>query len=111
MGMDALFRKPDGEEFSVDFVEPNLNFLAHAQAVECDLGSECGGHGVCGMDRIRITSTDGSVPKLSPLTEEELRHLTDRERSDGWRLACQVFPESRTGSFVIEVLSARSCRR
>ena len=108
MGMVVRFRKPDGREFTVDFCEPKLNFLAHAQAVECDLGSECGGHGICGRDRIRVLRPDGKPPALSPLTEAETRLLPERDLREGWRLACQSFPEAKDDELIVEVLSARS---
>ena len=70
--------------------EPQLNLLAHAQCIELDIGSVCGGHGVCGKDRIRISPEDRSV--FSPLTENEREHLTPDEIASGMRLACQCFP-------------------
>jgi Na+-transporting NADH:ubiquinone oxidoreductase subunit NqrF len=91
-----------------DFCDANLNLLAHAQAVECDLGSECGGHGICGQDRIRISRPDGSPAALSRHTEEEMRHLSERDRNAGWRLACQVFPEAGQADLIVEVLSGRN---
>src|SRR4051812_36746276 len=106
--MAIRFRKPDGKEFVTDFCDPKLNFLAHAQAVECDLGSECGGHGICGQDRIRFVSASKSEPSVSPETEEEERLISSRERKQGWRLACQVFPEVPDQDIIVEVLSARS---
>lgn len=79
---------------AVDFVEPNLNLLAHAQTIELEIGSRCGGHGKCGGDRVRILpQADGSAhPALSPVTDEERRHLTAGEIESGFRLACQCFP-------------------
>jgi len=71
------------------FCERNLNLLAHAQAIELDIGSLCGGHGVCGGDRVKVISNS----KLSPLTEAEKKHLAPQEIGEGWRLACQCFPE------------------
>lgn len=69
--------------------EPKLNLLAHAQLEELFLGSECGGHGKCGKDRICI-SRGGTIP-LSPLTEAELKHLSEAEIQRGVRLACQTW--------------------
>lgn len=69
----------------------NLNFLAHAQCIELDIGSQCGGHGVCGGDRIRVTGPMRG--RLSPVTVAEREHLSEAELADGWRLACQVFPQ------------------
>jgi ferredoxin len=70
--------------------ERNLNLLAHAQALELDIGSECGGHGICGGDRIRL---EPAMQKLvSRPTEAERELLSEEELSLGWRLACQCFP-------------------
>ena len=70
---------------------PQLNLLAHAQLVELEIGSRCGGHGICGGDRIQIKTQNGSV---SPMTDVEQKHLTEQEIHEGWRLACQCFPET-----------------
>jgi ferredoxin len=89
--MSVVFRraKPSPQEHTVDFCERNLNLLAHAQAIELDIGSRCGGHGVCGGDRIQVDAQSS----LSPWTEAEKQHLTQAELDAGWRLACQCFPE------------------
>ena len=73
--------------------EPNLNLLAHAQAIELDIGSECGGHGICGKDRIIIPAP--ARAQMSEIGEEERHHFTDAEFAQGWRLACQCFPNER----------------
>lgn len=75
-----------------EFCARQLNLLAHAQAIELDVGSECGGHGVCGKDRVRIAEGDRS--KVSPVTDRERSHLSSAELAEGWRLACQAFPEA-----------------
>ena len=87
---------------SVDFVEPNLNLLAHAQTLELEVGSRCGGHGVCGGDRIRMLAP---VPPLSPITDAERKHLTEAEIQAGYRLACQCFPNSSEFSLRVEIKS------
>jgi len=100
--MPVIFRKPDGSEVPVELCDRNLNLLAHAQIAELEIGSQCGGHGVCGGDRVRIE--DACVKSdlaerlatphgLSSVTEEEKRHLSAEELRDGWRLACQCYPE------------------
>jgi ferredoxin len=68
----------------------NLNLLAHAQMEELDIGSRCGGFGDCGGDRVRIKS---GAEVLSPITDAEREHLTSQELDQGFRLACQCFPE------------------
>jgi ferredoxin len=89
------FETADGTIEAAGFCDRNLNLLAHAQAIEMDLGSQCGGHGRCGKDRVRTTEPNGQpdAPSLSPLTEAERRHLSAQEIAAGWRLACQCFPE------------------
>ncbi len=67
-----------------------LNLLGHAQIEELSLGSECGGHGVCGKDKIQIIHTDQK--KINPPTEEELKLFSKEEIQEGWRLSCQCFP-------------------
>lgn len=75
--------------------EPQLNLLAHAQLEELDVGSQCGGHGRCGKDRIQLDAGALPVDSLSPLTDPEKRHLSDAEIRAGFRLACQCWPNSR----------------
>ncbi len=83
------FLRNDAEVGVVDFCDENLNLLAHAQSIELDVGSRCGGHGVCGGDRIQIP--EHILSTLSAVTEMERRHLSDAELKDGWRLACQCY--------------------
>ena len=75
-----------------ELCEPQLNLLAHAQAIELDIGSRCGGHGVCGGDRVRIPLEARRY--FSTVTAAETEHLSPQELADGWRLACQCFPET-----------------
>lgn len=90
--------KPDQSERLTDFCERNLNLLAHAQAIELDIGSQCGGHGICGGDRVRVP---GSA-LLSPVTEPEREHLSPEELAQGWRLACQCFPERNDAELKVQ---------
>jgi ferredoxin len=91
---EVRFVLKDGSWRTVDFCEPQLNLLAHAQAIELDIGSRCGGHGVCGGDRVRVTPlTDGA---LSPVSEAERTHLSEADLASGIRLACQCFPQPGT---------------
>lgn len=87
--MSIQFKKKETLQDS-EFCEPNLNLLAHAQAIELDIGSRCGGHGVCGGDRIWIPQEHR--PFFSQITSEERTHLSQEELDEGWRLACQCFP-------------------
>lgn len=69
----------------------NLNLLAHAQLEETETGSQCGGHGLCGKDRIQVTE---GIDLLSPLTPAERKHLTEAEIMNHYRLACQCWPKA-----------------
>jgi len=81
-----------------------LNVLAHAQMEELDIGSTCGGHGVCGGDRIQITpGTEG----ISPVTAREREHLSPEELQAGWRLGCQCWPEKDDLDISVFVSSSR----
>jgi ferredoxin len=92
--MSIRFSKPDGRTHDSELCDHNLNLLAHAQLIELDLGSECGGHGICGKDRVKLPPDAGpGEPIVSAVTEEERHHLTEAELLQGWRLACQCWPE------------------
>ncbi len=78
-----------------------LNLLGHAQMIELLIGSSCGGHGICGGDRVRVDPALRS--RFSPPSEVEMEHLTERELTDGWRLACQCYPAEDGLSFTVEV--------
>lgn len=77
-----------------------LNLLGHAQMEELDIGSRCGGHGVCGGDRIKVSAKAGEI---SPPTEIERKHLSAAELREGWRLGCQCFPERDGAEIRVEV--------
>lgn len=77
----------------------NLNLLAHAQLEELDIGSLCGGHGLCGGDRVKVETKT----MLSPVTEAERNHLSESELAQGWRLACQCWPANDGDEIRIEL--------
>lgn len=83
-----------------------LNLLAHAQMAEIDIGSKCGGHGVCGKDRIQISEKDQK--KLSPLTDIERKFLSEEEIQNGYRLGCQCWPNEDHLSIEITILNRSS---
>ncbi len=70
-------------------VEPGTNLLEAAQRAGVDLVASCGGVGICGTCRVRITQ--GKVTPVS-LTEEET--LDAAQLKAGFRLACQAEPLS-----------------
>ncbi len=80
-----------------------LNLLGVCQMEELETGSRCGGHGVCGGDRVLILE-GGS--ELSAVTDDERRHLTQAELDSGYRLACQAFPESTACSYRVRLIAA-----
>jgi ferredoxin len=100
--MPVRFALPDGNIRPTDLCEPQLNLLAHAQTIELDIGSLCGGHGICGGDRVRVP--EGARSLLSPPTREEREHLGESGLAAGLRLACQCFPERAELDFVLEAL-------
>lgn len=81
---------------------PNLNLLGHAQLVELSVGSRCGGHGICGGDRLRIPLEQMSM--FSAITDKEREHLSKEDLALGWRLGCQTYPDQSTLDIEIEVL-------
>jgi len=81
--------------------EPQLNLLAHAQLIELSIGSECGGHGKCGKDRIVIPVE--SAKNFSQVNSVERGLLSPEEISRGVRLACQCFPEKSNQTVTISV--------
>lgn len=88
----------DGSASDSGLCERQLNVLAHAQIISLDIGSQCGGHGVCGGDRVRLKSN----ADVSPITDKERVHLSAQELEQGWRLACQCFPNSVSKDIVFE---------
>lgn len=82
----------------------NLNLLAHAQLEELDIGSRCGGHGICGGDKIKLDEESRS--SVSPLTDTEKQHLTKEEIASGWRLACQCWPNDDHLNLTLSTLDA-----
>jgi len=80
-----------------------LNLLGHCQLNEIGTGSQCGGHGICGKDRVLILSAS-EAEALSPPSAEELKHLRTEELAQGIRLACQCYPQKDDLDLEIRVL-------
>ena len=82
-----------------------------ARELGADLQNLCGGQGKCGKCRVRVSAPAADNGAFSAPTAMEIAALTDGERQNGWRLACQarvfgkatidVPDESRTGRQVI----------
>ncbi len=79
---------------------PSLNLLAHAQMEELEIGSQCGGHGICGADRIQVRALHG---RLSEPTAVEREHLGEAALAAGWRLGCQCYPQSDDAEIEVDV--------
>ncbi|MCC6224656.1 MAG: DUF4445 domain-containing protein [Thermoleophilia bacterium] len=83
--------------FQVDFqpigrrgpCRPDESLLELTRELGVDLISLCGGHGLCARCRVQIV--DGEV---SPPTDADEEHLSERELADGFRLACGCYPRS-----------------
>lgn len=99
--MPIIFKLKNGKKVVSESVYSNLNILAHAQLIETEIGSVCGGHGHCGKDKIIITS---GLEKTSPLTSKEEHHLNSQELKRGIRLGCQCFPEDENYEYIVEVV-------
>lgn len=93
------------KEYSIE-TESHLNLLGHAQLIELDVGSECGGHGICGKDRILIENLNRE--DFSPPTEAEKKHLSLEEIEKGIRLSCQCFPRDEKVTAKIQIKISRS---
>ena len=78
--------KPFGHRVDV---MANTSLLEAANAAGVEIEAICGGRGTCGKCRVVVDA--GRYPdSLSPHTEAERKHLTDAERAQGYRLACQA---------------------
>lgn len=82
----------DHQIFDAETCMRGLNILGHAQMIELDVGSECGGYGKCGKDRVYVQGDQKSL--VNAPTEAEKKHLSTEEIAQGMRLACQCFPNA-----------------
>lgn len=89
--------------FKIDFqpvgirvsVGGDKNVLTAAQEAGLAISAVCGGVGVCGDCKIRLI-----WGKASEFTQSEREVFSETERSQGWRLACQVTPQ---GNLKVEI--------
>ena len=77
--------------------EPGVTLLEAAQDAGVAISAVCGGVGVCGDCRVRVLS--GPV---SALNDVELDQLSEADRTNGLRLACQVVI-TQPGEVVVDV--------
>ena len=99
-------KSPVAPSLSIE-LDSRLNLLAHAQCEEVFLGSQCGGHGKCGADRIRVLE---GASHLSPVTAPERRLLSADDINNGVRLACQAFPDHEGFDIKIKALARNASR-
>lgn len=64
------------------------SFLECARRLGIAINSICGGEGTCHSCKVQVRT--GTVTKP---TSKELEAFSPREIRDGWRLACQTYPE------------------
>ena len=70
-------------------IEPGKTLLEAAQAAGVGLVSLCGGEGWCESCLIRVANGEANPP-----TQSEMDFLGDEELAAGFRLACQVIPQT-----------------
>ena len=78
--------EPIGRRIEIDH---GMNLLEATQAAGIELVAICGGQGICNGCRIRLVHGNVNSP-----THEEETALTSEEINQGYRLACQVVPQS-----------------
>ncbi len=88
---------PDKSSYTVNFqpigrrvsARSAASLLDTAQAAGIDIASICGGIGSCNSCKIRLITG-----RLSNLTLEEQAIFAEEELEEGFRLACQSYPQS-----------------
>lgn len=82
-----------------EWFKKGITIFDAAKALGIDLSSLCGGKGTCGKCKVKIES---GMKGLNPLTEQELKHITEEEMKTGYRLACQAIPTTTVSVYVPE---------
>ncbi|MGB9693428.1 MAG: 2Fe-2S iron-sulfur cluster-binding protein, partial [Fervidobacterium sp.] len=67
-------------------VKPNGTILEKLVTKGINIRADCGGKGICGKCRVIVKNPKG----VSPLTNAEKNHLSERDIAAGLRLACQA---------------------
>jgi uncharacterized 2Fe-2S/4Fe-4S cluster protein (DUF4445 family) len=83
--------------FTIDFepvgrrgkCQKNESLLACARQLGVGISSICGGEGICHSCKVQVLS--GTVSKPTPNEHEA---FTSQELKEGWRLACQAYPNT-----------------
>jgi len=86
--MPEVIFEPSGKRIISD--KETLLEIAREAGVE--LRTDCGGQGTCGKCKVQIIECLG---KVSEPSEEERKHLSDEEISEGYRLACQLIVKGK----------------
>ncbi|MEX0813628.1 MAG: NADH:ubiquinone reductase (Na(+)-transporting) subunit F [Chitinophagales bacterium] len=74
----------NGDDENPMSVSPGSNLLTALSEKSIFLPSACGGGGTCAMCKCQVMEGGGDV------LPTEMNHLTRKEASENWRLACQV---------------------
>jgi ferredoxin len=64
-------------------VEEGRTLLEAAESAGVEIQSACGGQGICGQCKVRVTAGE------APITDAEYDHLNENDIKEGLRLACQ----------------------
>jgi uncharacterized 2Fe-2S/4Fe-4S cluster protein (DUF4445 family) len=70
-------------------ISSHVDLLSGARQAGVKLAALCGGGGVCGKCKVRLV-----YGQLSPVTPSEASFFTPHELEQGYRLACQAFPQT-----------------
>ena len=66
---------------------PGITVLEAARSSGLDISSLCAGKGNCGKCKVKV---EKGIDGINPFTEKELKHLSEEEKSAGFRLSCQA---------------------
>ena len=83
---------PSGKELDL---KAGISLLEALDQAGLYIEGDCAGKGTCGKCRVKIIKGDLDEP-----TAAELKHLSEKERQQGWVLACQ---RSAKGDLVVEI--------
>lgn len=75
--------------------DENSNLMEFLISAGILMNSDCAGRGTCGKCKVKILSG-----QLSPATETERKHLSERELGTGWVMSCQRVIK---GDLIVEI--------
>lgn len=84
--MPKMYIKNFNKEIEISSI---LSIFSSLYEKGITLINKCGGKGICGLCKIKILKQEEKF--VSKNTEAELKHLTQDELKNGYRLACQTF--------------------